>query len=151
VASKRTGRARGRSDVDEALYVISVAAELAGVHPQTLRMYERRGLLRPARTSGRVRRYSMRDIEHVRLIQELTQDQGMNLAGAEMVMQLQRQLEEAQERFEMLRLQMEEMRDRMLDEMEQVRKSFRAELVPVRNQIMLYEGAKKKWTSNDSR
>lgn len=114
-------------------------------------MYERRGLLRPARTSGRVRRYSMRDIEHVRMIQELTQDQGMNLAGAEMVMQLQRQLEEAQARFEALRHQMEEMRDRMLDEMEQVRKSFRAELVPVRNQITLYEGVKKKWTLNDSR
>ena len=95
--------ARITDDRDRALYVISVASELAGVHPQTLRMYERKGLLRPARTEGRARRYSERDIEHVRLIQSLTQEQGMNLAGVEMFMSLQRQMEEMQARLERMR------------------------------------------------
>ena len=63
------------------MYVISVAAELAGVHPQTLRIYERKGLLHPDRTAGNNRRYSERDIERLRMIQRLTQEQGMNLAG----------------------------------------------------------------------
>jgi MerR family transcriptional regulator/heat shock protein HspR len=89
-------------DRDRGLYVISIAAELAGVHPQTLRMYERKGLLRPARTEGRARRYSDRDIEHVRLIQQLTQARGVNLAGVEMVMELTRQVEEMQARLEAL-------------------------------------------------
>ena len=91
-----------RGTDERALFVISVAAELAGVHPQTLRMYERKGLIRPQRTQGNTRRYSQADIEIVRLIQELTQERGMNLAGAEMVLQLQQQLEQAQERMERL-------------------------------------------------
>lgn len=94
-------------DRDRALYVISVASELAGVHPQTLRMYERKGLLRPARTEGRARRYSERDIEHVRLIQSLTQERGVNLAGVEMVMELTRRNEELQARLESLRAEAE--------------------------------------------
>lgn len=76
-----------------ALYVISVAAELAGVHPQTLRVYERKGLLQPQRTQGNTRRYSAEDIERLRRIQELTQEQGVNLAGAKMVLALEEQLE----------------------------------------------------------
>ena len=95
---------------DRALYVISVAAELAGVHPQTLRMYERKGLLQPKRTSGRARRYSERDIEHVLIIQELTQSRGMSLAGVEMVMALQRQIEDMNEQVERLRSEAERMR-----------------------------------------
>ncbi|HEX9711377.1 MAG TPA: helix-turn-helix transcriptional regulator [Actinomycetota bacterium] len=81
-------------DRDRALYVISVAAELAGVHPQTLRMYERKGLIKPARTEGRARRYSERDIERVRLIQSLTQNEGMNLAGVQVVMELSRTVDQ---------------------------------------------------------
>src|SRR5919106_1774803 len=72
VARERRDVGRDRSD-DRAVYVISVAAELAGVHPQTLRMYERKGLLQPKRTSGNTRRYSQRDIDRIRAIQELTQ------------------------------------------------------------------------------
>jgi MerR family transcriptional regulator/heat shock protein HspR len=83
-----------RSRLDQAVYVISVAAELAGVHPQTLRIYERKGLLRPQRTSGNSRRYSARDIERLRLIQELTQEAGVNLAGVKRIMELQRELDE---------------------------------------------------------
>ena len=83
---------------DRAVFVISVAAELAGMHPQTLRMYERRGLVRPERTSGNSRRYSERDIERLRLIQELTQEAGVNLAGVKRIMELQRELDRLQAR-----------------------------------------------------
>lgn len=78
---------------ERAVYVISVAAELAGVHPQTLRIYERKGLLRPKRTSGNSRRYSEHDIERLRTIQELTQAEGVNLAGVKRIMQMQRELD----------------------------------------------------------
>jgi MerR family transcriptional regulator/heat shock protein HspR len=83
---------------DRAVYIISVAAELAGVHPQTLRIYERRGLLRPKRTSGNTRRYSERDIARLQTIQELTQRQGINLAGVKMIMEMQTELEELRRR-----------------------------------------------------
>ncbi|HLB61867.1 MAG TPA: helix-turn-helix transcriptional regulator [Actinomycetota bacterium] len=79
--------------VDRAVYIISVAAELAGVHPQTLRFYERRGLLSPKRTSGNTRRYSERDIERLQMIQDLTQRRGVNLAGAKLIMEMQLELE----------------------------------------------------------
>ncbi|MPZ87215.1 MAG: MerR family transcriptional regulator [Nitriliruptorales bacterium] len=83
-----------------AVYIISVAAELAGVHPQTLRTYERRGLLKPARTSGGTRRYSQRDVERVRLIQELTQGEGVNLAGVLRILALQDEVDELSERLD---------------------------------------------------
>jgi MerR family transcriptional regulator/heat shock protein HspR len=83
---------------DRAVFVISVAAELAGMHPQTLRMYERKGLVRPERTSGNSRRYSERDIERLRLIQELTQQAGVNLAGVKRIMELQREVDRLQAR-----------------------------------------------------
>jgi MerR family transcriptional regulator/heat shock protein HspR len=111
-STPKTAR-RVTDDRDRALYVISIAAELSGVHPQTLRMYERKGLLRPKRTEGRARRYSDRDIEHVRLIQELTQDHGVNLAGVEMVMELTRMMEAMQDRLERVRAEAQEMRRRI--------------------------------------
>lgn len=97
---------------NRALYVISAAAERAGVHPQTLRMYERKGLLRPERTEGRARRYTERDIEHVRMIQKLTQTQGMNLAGVDMVMRLTREMESMREQLDGLRVEAERLRAR---------------------------------------
>ena len=81
----------GRHDDNEALYVISIAAELAGVHPQTLRVYERKGLVQPHRTEGNTRRYSEDDIIRLRKIQELTQE-GVNLAGVMKVMDLEREM-----------------------------------------------------------
>jgi len=105
---------RVTDDRDRALFVISIAAELAGVHPQTLRMYERKGLLQPQRTEGRARRYSERDLEHVRIIQELTQEAGMNLAGVEMVMRLQREMEELQDRMGRLQDEAARMRESLL-------------------------------------
>lgn len=93
---RRTPRP-GRSE-ERAVYIISVAAELSGVHPQTLRMYERRGLLLPERTSGNTRRYSERDIERIRMIQELTQREGVSLAGVKLFIELREQLREMQRR-----------------------------------------------------
>jgi MerR family transcriptional regulator, heat shock protein HspR len=83
---------------DSGVYIISVAAELAGVHPQTLRTYERKGLINPQRTAGGTRRYSQRDVERVRLIQELTQGEGVNLAGVLRILDLQDRLEAAEKR-----------------------------------------------------
>lgn len=95
---------------DRALYVISVAAELAGVHPQTLRLYERKGLVSPQRTAGNNRRYSQRDIERVRLIQTLTQERGMNLAAVEVVIALQRELDSTRRRLDALEGEVERAR-----------------------------------------
>ena len=82
---------RFEDDIDSPLFMISVAAELAGMHPQTLRVYERRGLLRPQRSAKNTRRYSRRDVERLRRIQELT-DMGLNLAGVERVLAMEEQL-----------------------------------------------------------
>jgi MerR family transcriptional regulator, heat shock protein HspR len=87
-----------RQDTDQAIYIISVAAELAGVHPQTLRVYERKGLLTPKRTQGNTRRYSQRDIDLLVRIQELTQE-GINLAGVMRILELERELERAESRL----------------------------------------------------
>jgi len=87
---------------ERAVYIISVAAELSGVHPQTLRMYERRGLLAPVRTSGNTRRYSERDIERIRMIQELTQREGVSLAGVKLFIDMREQLADMRRRTEEL-------------------------------------------------
>jgi MerR family transcriptional regulator/heat shock protein HspR len=107
---ERTEQPRRRVEVrreDHAVYIISVAAELAGVHPQTLRIYERKGLVRPQRTSGNTRRYSDRDIELLREIQDLTQDRGVNLAGVKMIIEMQAELEALRRRTEELEEELE--------------------------------------------
>jgi MerR family transcriptional regulator, heat shock protein HspR len=91
---------------DRAVYIISVAAELAGVHPQTLRIYEQKGLVRPKRTAGNFRRYSNRDIEHLHQIQDLTQDRGINLAGVKLILELRDEIEALRERAERLELEL---------------------------------------------
>ena len=93
---------------DEPCYVISVAAKLASLHPQTLRYYDRIGLIRPSRTAGRMRLYSQRDIETLRKIARLTEDLGVNLAGVEVVLNMARRIEELQEEMAMLQQQAEE-------------------------------------------
>src|ERR1051326_5004988 len=114
---------------DRAVFVISVAAELAGVHPQTLRMYERKGFIRPHRTTGNTRRYSQADIDIVKLIQELTQDRGMNLAGVEMVIELQEELERAQERMDRLRHEAQQLQKELAENMERIRQAQKTSLV----------------------
>lgn len=85
--------AKDNSAKDRPLYVISVAAELVDMHPQTLRLYERKGLIEPSRSSGKTRLYSQRDIEHLQEIRRLTQELGVNLAGVEEIMRLRRELD----------------------------------------------------------
>src|SRR5690606_22202543 len=82
---------------DTPVYVISVAAELSGLHPQTLRQYDRLGLVSPGRTAGRGRRYSMRDIQMLREVQRLSQEEGINLAGIKRILELQREVAELRE------------------------------------------------------
>ena len=119
----------------QAVYVISVAAELAGVHPQTLRIYERKGLVDPARTQGGSRRYSDADIEMLRRIQELT-NEGLNLAGVERVLML-----EAENRR--LRDEVDAVRAAAQAEVEETERRNRFELVPVHQAVVLYEGRRR--------
>ncbi len=109
---------------EPALYIISVAAELAGVHPQTLRIYERKGLIAPARTVGRSRRYSDRDIALLRRIQELT-NQGVGLAGVRRILELEDTVEHLTDQLEAARREVREA-------VERVHRSYRRDLVPVR-------------------
>ena len=120
-------------DTQRGVFMISVAAELAEMHPQTLRMYEARGLIEPQRSPKGTRLYSQEDVERLRRIQEMTTELGLNLAGVERVLELERQLENAQARLEQLEARSAQMRAEMEAEMEAVRRSFRAELVPIRH------------------
>lgn len=123
---------RGAEGEGRAVYVISVAAELAGVHPQTLRIYERKGLLSPARTAGNTRRYSDSDIARLQLIQRLTQEVGVNLAGVKMIVELQRELDEVRQRMQSLDRDLRRARQRMQQELARARRASEpAEIVPV--------------------
>jgi MerR family transcriptional regulator/heat shock protein HspR len=114
---------------EQGVFMISVAAELADMHPQTLRMYETRGLITPNRSPKGTRLYSQRDVDRLRRIQELTCELGMNLAGVERVFELEDQLERMSRRLRALEERAEGLRAEMESELEAVRRSFRAELV----------------------
>jgi len=115
------------------VFMISVAAELANMHPQTLRVYEARGLIEPKRSPKGTRLYSQDDVEQLRRIQELTADLGLNLAGVERVLEQEAELERMHARIEELELEALHAQVRLAEELEQVRRSFRAELtVPYR-------------------
>lgn len=119
---------------NRALYVISVAAELAGVHPQTLRIYERKGLLDPARTAGGSRRYSDEDIARLERIQELT-NEGLNLAGVRRVLELEAELAR-------LRAELDQLTERHRSEVDQLRRATRRDLVPLNQSVVLYRTAR---------
>ena len=121
-----------REQRSRALYVISVAAELAGVHPQTLRIYERKGLVDPARTGGGSRRYSDADISHLRRIQELT-NEGLNLAGVKRVLELEAELERATRALE-------EAKAQASDAVDRTHRQYRRDLVPLKQSVVLFEG-----------
>ena len=108
---------------DRPRYMISVAADLVGMHPQTLRIYEAKGLIRPKRTAGNTRLYSEADLERLRLIQELTNDVGLNLAGVEQVLELQHQVER-------MRRRLDRMEREMREAINEVHRQYRHELVP---------------------
>src|SRR5829696_9723191 len=117
-------------ETSRGVYMISVAAELAEMHPQTLRIYESRGLITPQRSPKGTRLYSQEDVDRLRRIQELTSELGMNLAGVERVFELEQELERMQRRMERLEREAEATRRKLEQEVERVRKSFKAELVP---------------------
>src|SRR5205085_6845423 len=109
---------------DRGVFMISVAAELADMHPQTLRMYEQRGLIEPKRSAKGTRLYSHEDVERLRRIQEMTAEMGMNLAGVERVFELETQLERMAARMKSLEQRAESMRREMEEELERVRRSI---------------------------
>lgn len=125
--------ARVRVDSDRGVFMISVAAELANMHPQTLRTYESKGLIRPQRSPKGTRLYSQRDVEKLRRIQEMTADLGLNLAGVERVLALEEEVHEMNRRIEELEVQALAAEVKLAEELETLRRSFRAELVPVRD------------------
>ena len=124
-------------DHHQAVYVISVAAELAGVHPQTLRIYERKGLLRPTRTDGGNRRYSEADIARLRRIQELT-NEGLNLAGVTRVLALER-------RLELMEMELREVRSEVTAAVADTHRHYRRDLVPVpKSAVVLYSEGRRR-------
>lgn len=128
-----TGRTRitARVEVasDKGVFMISVAAELAEMHPQTLRMYEARGLIEPKRSPKGTRLYSHADVERLRRIQEMTAELGMNLAGVERVFELEQELEAATARVRALERRAEELKAEV-ERLETLRRELRAEIVP---------------------
>ena len=123
-------------DANQAVYVISVAAELTGMHPQTLRIYERKGLLDPSRTSGGSRRFSEHDLERLRHIQELTAT-GLNLEGVRRVLQLEAELTR-------LREELVAVREQALDAVAATHRHYRRDLVPLRQVPVPYRAPRRK-------
>ncbi len=121
---------------NRAVYVISVAAELAGVHPQTLRVYERKGLVDPARTGGGSRRYSEADIRLLRRIQDLT-GEGLNLVGVQKVLELEARVAELEAKLEQTERQASA-------DVEQTHKQYKRELVPLEQSLMIYQGKRRR-------
>jgi MerR family transcriptional regulator/heat shock protein HspR len=126
---------------DRPRYMISVAADLVGVHPQTLRIYENKGLIRPRRTAGNTRLYSDADLERLRLIQQLTTELGLNLAGVEHVLRLQDELVR-------MRKRLDRMEREMRAAINEVHKQYRRDLVPYKPPTDLIPNP---WTSTSSR
>lgn len=130
------GRAGAPSgNAERAVYVISVAAELAGVHPQTLRLYERRGLLDPSRTTGGSRRFSERDLDRLRRIQELTAA-GLNLEGVRRVLELEDEVDR-------LEVELAEARAEAIAAVERTHRLYRRELVPFDQSPIPYVAARR--------
>ena len=128
---------------DRPRYMISVAADLVGMHPQTLRIYEAKGLVRPQRTAGNTRLYSDLDLERLRAIQRLTTELGLNLAGVETVLKLEGEMQRLHARLEGLERAMRE-------EIRRVHKQYKREIVLYRDHETLPE-RKGPWTSRSSR
>jgi len=117
------------SQPDRGVYMISVAAELAGMHPQTLRIYEARGLISPQRSPKNTRLYSAEDVSRLRRIQELTGEMGMNLAGVERVFELEHEILRMRRRLTNLERHSERIREDLESELQRVRRAAKAEMV----------------------
>jgi MerR family transcriptional regulator, heat shock protein HspR len=130
---------RAQRPSDRAVFVISVAAELVGVHPQTLRIYEREGLVHPKRTTSNSRRYSERDIERLREIQELTR-KGVNLAGVRRVIELRQEIDRLAAQMAQLQTELAAQRRRHREELDRAQRAARRDLVlPYSSAIVLYQ------------
>lgn len=123
--TKRSKRERK----DQPVYMISIAARLAGMHPQTLRIYERKKLVRPERTEKSTRLYSERNIEQLKNIQKLTQEEGVNLAGVKIIMEMKQKLDELNVETDELRQRLDHRRREFLDEVKRLHQSYRRDLV----------------------
>jgi MerR family transcriptional regulator/heat shock protein HspR len=129
VPRRRTTTVTTTVDAERGVFMISVAAELAEMHPQTLRIYEQRGLITPKRSPKGTRLYSQSDVERLRRIQQMTAELGMNLAGVERVLEMEEQLERMSRRVEQLERRAQRMQEQMEQQLDEVRRSFRAEVV----------------------
>jgi MerR family transcriptional regulator/heat shock protein HspR len=130
MAARPDRQVRVSVDRRRGVFMISVAAELAEMHPQTLRMYEARGLITPKRSPKNTRLYSHEDVERLRRIQRMTAEEGLNLAGVETVLSLERELARARDEIAKMKQRAEELEQRMIGEMERVRETLRTEIVP---------------------
>jgi MerR family transcriptional regulator/heat shock protein HspR len=130
--ARRTTRIRTATAIDEdrGVFMISVAAELADMHPQTLRMYETRGLITPKRSPKNTRLYSQADVERLRRIQRMTNEEGLNLAGVTTVLEMEARVERMRAEMSRMRKRAAEMEKRMTEELERLRASRGGELVP---------------------
>jgi MerR family transcriptional regulator, heat shock protein HspR len=132
MARRRVGDREVRVSRGRGVFMISVAAELAEMHPQTLRMYEARGLIEPKRSPKGTRLYSQEDVQRLRRIQEMTAELGMNLAGVERVLELEEALERMNRRMAALERRASQAREKLEAELDRVRRELRAEIVPYR-------------------
>jgi MerR family transcriptional regulator/heat shock protein HspR len=132
-----------RDDPTRPLFMISIAAELAAMHPQTLRMYERRGLLQPRRSAKNTRLYSQADVEMLRRIQELT-ELGLNLAGVERVLALEHQMAVMRAQLYDLQARLERAAEELRDQVREVERSFRHDLVPVQTTAIVRVGRRRR-------
>jgi MerR family transcriptional regulator/heat shock protein HspR len=132
-----------RDDPTRPLFMISIAAELAAMHPQTLRMYERRGLLQPRRSAKNTRLYSQADVEMLRRIQELT-ELGLNLAGVERVLALEHQMAVMRAQLDDLQARLERAAEELRDQVREVERSFRHDLVPVQTTAIVRVGRRRR-------
>ena len=128
MAARRTTRITAKAEHDRGVFMISVAAELADMHPQTLRMYETRGLIEPKRSPKGTRLYSQADVERLRRIQEMTTEWGMNLAGVERVLELEEKLDRMRRKVEALERRAEALQAEIA-ELEEVKRTVKAEIV----------------------
>jgi MerR family transcriptional regulator, heat shock protein HspR len=128
--TRRVTRVEAAIDSERGVFMISVAAELAEMHPQTLRMYEARGLITPKRSPKQTRLYSQSDVERLRRIQRMTSEDGLNLAGVEAVLNMEDQVARMRVELERMRRRTKDLEREMNQEVERVRRSLKAELVP---------------------
>ncbi|MGB0120092.1 MAG: helix-turn-helix transcriptional regulator [Solirubrobacterales bacterium] len=129
---RRVNQARVEVMVDEerGVFMISVAAELADMHPQTLRIYESKGLIQPKRSPKNTRLYSQRDVERLRRIQQMTNEEGLNLAGVETVLEMEAKVSAMRSELEAMRARTRELEDKLDDEIQKVHERLHTEIVP---------------------